>query len=129
MGEGGIFRDWQSNVRRCFAIFQGVGKNYMAELGAFFTGVSQAQELAIDKLWIENDSTALVAAVLNRTYPWKYMQDWWRVVAYLDSIQWRITHCFREANSAADALATHAAKRRTSTKWDSAPSFVTCMVS
>ncbi|XP_043687426.1 mitogen-activated protein kinase kinase kinase 20-like [Telopea speciosissima] len=32
-----------------------VGTNFMAEIGAFFVGVKQAQELNIDKLWIESD--------------------------------------------------------------------------
>ncbi|XP_043717590.1 uncharacterized protein LOC122665499 [Telopea speciosissima] len=100
----------------------------MAELGAFFTGMKQAQELNIGKLWIESDSAALVSAVLNHSIPWCFMQNWWTISEYLDTIQWRITHCYREANSAADALANQVAKGRSSTFWDVTPSFVAQIV-
>ncbi|XP_043703245.1 uncharacterized protein LOC122653468 [Telopea speciosissima] len=124
LGAGGIIRDQHGNVIICFADYQGVGSNYMAELGALLMGVKKAQQMNIENLWVESDSKAVVSAILSRSIPWSFMQAWWSISSYLDIIQWRITHYFHEANSTADALANHAARERTTTFWSTTPTFV-----
>ncbi|XP_043700215.1 uncharacterized protein LOC122650919 [Telopea speciosissima] len=58
-GAGGIFRDHLGALVRCFASYQGVGTNYMAEMAAFMVGLNEACGLGIEKLWIESDLAAL----------------------------------------------------------------------
>ncbi|XP_043717944.1 uncharacterized protein LOC122665876 [Telopea speciosissima] len=124
IGAGGIIRDHLGAVLRCFSQYQGVGSNYMAELGAFFTGVGHAREMGAENIWIECDSEAVVSTILSSKLPWYLMNKWWKASSFLDTIRWRITHCYREAKSAADALATHAAKRKCTTCWTSPPHFI-----
>ncbi|XP_043725488.1 uncharacterized protein LOC122672044 [Telopea speciosissima] len=124
IGAGGIFRDHLGAVLRCFSEYQGVGSSYMAELEAFFAGVKHAREIGVEKLWIECDSEAVVSAILSCKIPWSLMHKWGNTSTFLNSIQWRITHCYREANSAADALATQAAKRKITSCWSVPPLFI-----
>ncbi|XP_043725771.1 uncharacterized protein LOC122672347 [Telopea speciosissima] len=98
-------------------------------MAAFMVGVNMACELGVDKIWIESDSAALVTTVLSRKVPWYFLQRWWSAMAFLDSIQWRITHCYREANAAADALANNAAKQKSLGFWDNPPPFIAAAVS
>ncbi|XP_043697757.1 uncharacterized protein LOC122648611 [Telopea speciosissima] len=129
LGAGGILCDHKRAVLMCFAEYQGVGTNFKAEMGAFFSGIRRACDLKADKLWIECDSEATVKSILSRKFPWFHMQDWWSVSTLLDTIQWRIAHCFRESNSAADSLANFVAKRKASTVWNAPPSFILHKVS
>ncbi|XP_043705324.1 uncharacterized protein LOC122655171 [Telopea speciosissima] len=100
----------------------------MAELAAFIAGVKEARDLGIDKLWIESDSAAMVVAILSCKIPWQVLQKWWSISHFLDSIQWRLTHCYREANALADALANYAARQQCDRKWTSTPDFITSKV-
>ncbi|XP_043717736.1 uncharacterized protein LOC122665651 [Telopea speciosissima] len=129
IGAGGIFRNHFGTPIRCFASFQGVGTNFMAEMAASKVGIKEARELCISKLWIESDSTATVTIILSRMIPWCLMQYWWSISPFPDSIQWRITHCYREANVAVDALANHAAKGEISSIWQATPIFISQAVS
>ncbi|XP_042501990.1 uncharacterized protein LOC122079520 [Macadamia integrifolia] len=113
-GAGGVFRNHRGLVVGSFKKFLGVHTNYYTEFTALMEGILKAKELQVDALWIEMDSVAMVVALQSKSIPWFVLQDWLSVKDYLNSINWKITHCFREANCIADFLAKAVAKSRNS---------------
>ncbi|XP_043687764.1 uncharacterized protein LOC122638981 [Telopea speciosissima] len=93
-------------------------------MAAFFIGIKEAQRLKVEKLWVECDSASVVSAILSSKIPWSFLQVWWSATSYFHSSQWRITHCYREGNTLADALAKRAATSKVSCIWDTMPSFI-----
>ncbi|XP_042505696.1 uncharacterized protein LOC122082303 [Macadamia integrifolia] len=108
----------------CYAIYEGIGTNFMAEFAAFFHGIHRASLKEITNLWIECDSQAVVSCIKRQNIPWCFLQIWWYYKGYLDSITWTISHCYQEINTIADKLAKHAAISRTSKIWNASPSFI-----
>ncbi|XP_077221686.1 uncharacterized protein LOC143855449 [Tasmannia lanceolata] len=104
-GIGGIIRDSIGDAIYCFSLSIPKGEIYSLEIHAICTGVAAAMALGITKLWIEADSTFVVASVDKSSHPtWKNLPDIKKAWSYLDSIDWRISHIWREANSAANYL-------------------------
>ncbi|XP_042477755.1 uncharacterized protein LOC122059130 [Macadamia integrifolia] len=104
-GCGGIFRDHQGRMMRCFSFSLGVDSSFSAEIWSMIKGISIAQDLHISHHWIESNSSAAVSLFHHRLIPWFVYQEWCHLLSYLISVEWKITHCFREANPVADYLA------------------------
>ncbi|XP_042483836.1 uncharacterized protein LOC122064185 [Macadamia integrifolia] len=109
-GGGVVIRDSNGKVIFSFKNFLGISMNYYAEFMSFLHGIRHAMGQRITNLWIETDSVAVVTAVQGKSLPWFALQKWLSLQHYLNSISWKITHCFREANPIADYLAKSAAK-------------------
>ncbi|XP_042485314.1 uncharacterized protein LOC122065562 [Macadamia integrifolia] len=87
---------------------------------AIITGIEAANQFGVQSLWIECDSVIVVHLLQKKTIPWKFRQRWINCLPYLERVEWKITHCFREANSVADILSKFAAHFETSllvTSW------------
>ncbi|XP_043699851.1 uncharacterized protein LOC122650507 [Telopea speciosissima] len=123
-GAGGIFRNHLGVTRRCFSIFQGIGTNFQAKMAAFSIGINEVKDLEVERLWVECDSATVVTGILSSKIPWDFLQRWWTAENYLKSIQWRITHCYREGNATVDALANRVANSKTSENWNGSPNFI-----
>ncbi|XP_043717741.1 uncharacterized protein LOC122665656 [Telopea speciosissima] len=123
-GAGGVLCDHEGNPMRCFASYAGVGSNFYAEFEVFFVGIHHAMSLHVENLWVECDSLAVVSCITEQGIPWIFQQRWWHYKRYLDSITWKVTHCFREVNTVADRLANHVASTSSSNVWESPPSFI-----
>ncbi|XP_043687429.1 uncharacterized protein LOC122638637 [Telopea speciosissima] len=93
-------------------------------MAAFFLGIKEAQELEMQRVWVECDSATVVNGILASNMPWEFIQRWWSIKVYLNSIQWRISHCYREGNVPADVLANRAAYTKATEKWNDSPSFI-----
>ncbi|XP_042515212.1 uncharacterized protein LOC122089535 [Macadamia integrifolia] len=109
-GAGGILRDQRGDVVGSFKCFLGVQSNYFAEFKALSKGILLAKQLNATWLWIESDSSAAILAFQIHSIPWYICEDWISCLSFLESISWKITHCFREANVVVDNLARDAAK-------------------
>ncbi|XP_043721220.1 uncharacterized protein LOC122668752 [Telopea speciosissima] len=95
---------------------------------ALFIGIKEAKKLKIDKLWVESDSTSVVTAILTSKLPWNFFQNWWTASEFLDTIQWRLTHCFREGNGPTDKLANHAALTKATSTWNATSRFISHLI-
>ncbi|XP_043725602.1 uncharacterized protein LOC122672168 [Telopea speciosissima] len=109
-GTGGVFRNHQAQVVFSFIRFLGISSSYAAEYEALLGGLSKAKEMGFRELWIESDSASVVSSIQSSNIPWFARQRWMVLEPYLDSCNWKITHCFREANPIVDFLAKQAAK-------------------
>ncbi|XP_042479159.1 uncharacterized protein LOC122060066 [Macadamia integrifolia] len=109
-GAGGIFRDHRGGVLGSYKIFMGVSGVFEAEIEGLMVGLMRAREMGIPCLWVETDSSAVAISIQQNKIPWFALQRWIFLQPYLESITWKITHNFREANSIADYLARDAAK-------------------
>ncbi|XP_042499870.1 uncharacterized protein LOC122078067 [Macadamia integrifolia] len=103
-GAGGVLRDQRGATVGSFKSFLDVELSYFAEFNALIEGILLAKEKKAPSLWIESDSIAIVLAVQVRSIPWYIYQDWISCLSFLNSINLKITHCFREANIVADFL-------------------------
>ncbi|XP_042488955.1 uncharacterized protein LOC122069075 [Macadamia integrifolia] len=83
---------------------------HWSEFSAVMEAILVAMNMNARGLWIELDSAAVVAATQKMHIPWFVLQKWRFALPFLQSITWKITHCFREANTVADFLAKKAAK-------------------
>ncbi|XP_042505494.1 uncharacterized protein LOC122082064 [Macadamia integrifolia] len=107
---GGIFRDHRGGILESYKIFMGVSEVFEAEVKGLMVGLMRARELGITCLWVETDSSAVAISIQQKKILWFALQRWIFLQPYLESITWKITHNFREANSIADYLVRDAAK-------------------
>ncbi|XP_042477785.1 uncharacterized protein LOC122059169 [Macadamia integrifolia] len=97
---------------------------HWSEFSAVMEAILVAMNMNARGLWIESDSAAVVAATQKMHIPWFVLQKWRFALPFLQSITWKITHCFREANTVADFLAKKAAKSGASDYSTTFPSHV-----
>ena len=106
---GGIFRDSQGYFLGAFAGFIGVDIAFQAELQAVMTAIELAFRRRWLNLWLETDSTFVVAAFSNHNLvPWDIRNRWSNCLWLLRQFKFYVTHIFREGNSCADSLANYA---------------------
>lgn len=72
-----------------------------------------AVELAFYKgwrsIWLEVDSSYVVQLFLScAQVPWRIKGRWMRVLGYIQQMDFRVTHIYREGNQVADFLASSA---------------------
>ncbi|XP_058753898.1 uncharacterized protein LOC131627088 [Vicia villosa] len=68
--------------------------------------LEKAKDLGYDKLWMETDCKTVVQAFSNfYIVPWKIRSRWLWCIEYTRSIEFMISHAFREVNFCADFLA------------------------
>ena len=81
----------------------------MAELKALHSGLVICMERGFDKIWIEVDATSILS-LLSSPHPgcWRFQQILHKIKEIMNHMDIKITHIYREANRAADLLATQA---------------------
>ncbi|XP_058767147.1 uncharacterized protein LOC131640782 [Vicia villosa] len=100
---GGIFRDWHANHILSFSAFIGEGSLVVAEFMATVMAIEKTKMMKWNKLWIETGCKLVVLAFSNSNLvPWKLKSLWLMCWDYTLSIDFRITHIYREANFCAD---------------------------
>jgi ribonuclease HI len=123
---GGIFRDHNANFVYAFAEPLGRETAFFAEL----CGALKAIELAFEKnwvnLWLETDSTLVVAAFKNPNNPvaWPLRNRWKNAMFMLSQMNCIITHTYREGNKVADLIANFGLSLSDSTSWTVGPDFL-----
>ncbi|XP_042487034.1 uncharacterized protein LOC122067264 [Macadamia integrifolia] len=109
-GAGGIFRNEKGDNLLNYREYVGIRTNFEAEFLAVIAGLEQAKINGFQHLWIECDSTAVVILLSKGLVPWFALQRWRSLLSFLNSINWKVTHCYREANVIADFLAKSSAR-------------------
>ncbi|CAJ2638119.1 unnamed protein product [Trifolium pratense] len=96
----------------------------------------RAIEIAFEKnwlnIWLETDSSLVVAAFNNPTKPvaWPLRNRWQNVLFMTNHMNFFVTHIYREDNKAADLIANHGLTLSSFISWNIAPLFITdCMSS
>ncbi|XP_042494308.1 uncharacterized protein LOC122073748 [Macadamia integrifolia] len=110
VGAGGIARNKKGQICKSFSIYLGIKKIFEAEFEAVLEGLIMAKRYGAREVWVESDSAGVVSAVQKNQVLWFVLQRWRAILPYLNSISWKISHCFREANVVADYLARKASK-------------------
>ncbi|XP_058756625.1 uncharacterized protein LOC131629842 [Vicia villosa] len=110
---GGIFRDHMGDHIGSFCNFLGEGIAELAEYSAVMVAIEKAQDCGWQKLWLESDCIIVVNAFSNSNLvPWIIKSRWLKRRSYTLSIDFMITHIYREANFCVDILASLGLKLR-----------------
>jgi ribonuclease HI len=115
---GGIFRDKDAKFLLCFAENTGIGSAYHAELSGAMRAIEIAVQHQWTSLWLESDSALVVNAFKNHSLvPWRLRNRWTNCMLNISSMNFLVTHIYREGNSCADALANFGLSLDTLTIW------------
>jgi ribonuclease HI len=123
---GGVFRDHHANFVYAFAEPLGVETAYFAEL----CGVLKAIEIAYEKnwanLWVESDSSQVVAAFKNpkNSIAWPLRNRWKNAIFKMSHMHCIVTHTYREGNKVADLIANFGLSSSEPTFWNVGPEFI-----
>lgn len=122
---GGLSRYKHGNFMGGFSAKLGIGFAFEGELAAALIAMEIAYERNWTKLWIESDSMYVVQMFnsLDPQVPWKCLEMLRFVRRHLSTIQWVVSHTYREANAAADCMASFDGTD-TFHWWDAKPSWI-----
>ncbi|XP_077231873.1 uncharacterized protein LOC143864886 [Tasmannia lanceolata] len=103
---GGLVRDSNSSNITAFSINMPPKSIQELEMQAILVGPASARKLGLNHLWIESDSLFAINAINGKIKClWKQIPILFNLKALLSEFQsWKITHIWREANSAPDLV-------------------------
>ena len=105
-GSGGIFRDCNADHLGSFALKVENGNALKAELVGAMTAIEVAYERNWRKLWLETDSKLVVSTFKsNSIVRWQLRQRWNQCILLSQSMDFVVTHIYKEGNHCADKLA------------------------
>ncbi|XP_060211737.1 uncharacterized protein LOC132639298 [Lycium barbarum] len=106
-GGGGVIRNHQGKLISAFSSPLGCMTNNLSEATALQTGLKWCIDNAIRKIEVESDSLMLIKWIQNfASMPWNLQMVVMDIRTSLESFEdFKIQHCFREANKVADTLA------------------------
>ncbi|XP_019432113.1 PREDICTED: uncharacterized protein LOC109339159 [Lupinus angustifolius] len=114
VGGDGIFRDHNGVFLHGFGFYLNNQNALYIELHSTIKAIKMAYKKGWLNLWLEVDSILVLQIFKgNSKPPWKLLNDWHRCKKFLDSMNYKITHIYREGNICADKLASFGAKSRT----------------
>lgn len=103
---GGIFRNENVCHVGSFFDYMGEGNVALAELMTTILAIEKARFWGWTKLWMEIDCLLVVKAFSDSSLvPWKIRFRWLRCIAFSRTIDFMISHVFRETNFYVDFLA------------------------
>jgi ribonuclease HI len=122
---GGVFRDSNADFLLAFAEPLGFASSYLAELCGAMKAVEIANANNSTNIWIETDSTLVVAAFNNpsKPVPWPLRNRWRNVLVMIQSLNFIVSHICREGNKVADLFANHGLTLSSCTYWNDPPLF------
>ncbi|XP_077231510.1 uncharacterized protein LOC143864473 [Tasmannia lanceolata] len=106
---GGLIRNHLGEVFGMFSINTDPEPIHQLELEAIFHGTQLVRHLNLLNLWLESDSSHAVNIIKgSQKCPWQKLATLARIRSNLSDLEaWKISHVWREANSAADILSKH----------------------
>ena len=103
-GGGGVLRDSTGLPLVAFSAFFGITTCLRAETLAFLIGLQICVHRGFTNLWVQSDSLVLVWVLQRRIQcPWQIQREVWQIWQLVEDPA-RFSHCYREANTVADAL-------------------------
>jgi ribonuclease HI len=123
---GGIFRNHEADFVYSFAEPLGITNSYIAEMCGVMRAIEIAYQNQLSNLWLESDSTTVVAAFNNPDKPvaWCLRNRWKNVVFMTSYMNFMVSHIYREGNQVADLLANHGLSFSSIVYWNNLPLFV-----
>jgi ribonuclease HI len=102
----GLFRNSQADFVLCFEENVGTGNAFHAELSGAMRAIEIAAANSWSNLWLELDSSLVVNAFHNNSaIPWSLQNRWENCIYLLGSMNFIVSHIYKEGNQCADALA------------------------
>ncbi|GAU13228.1 hypothetical protein TSUD_245980 [Trifolium subterraneum] len=103
---GGIFRNAEAIFKGAFAINLGIQSSLFAELMGAMIAIEIAHQNGWEQLWLETDSMLVIAAFKDlKTVPCVLRNRWENCIYLTFSMDFFVSHIYREGNSCADAMA------------------------
>jgi ribonuclease HI len=123
---GGIFRNHEAEFVYGFAEPLGDTTAYIVELSGAIKATEIAYQIQWNNLWIESDSSCVVAAFQDRNNPvaWCLRNRWKNALFMTSQMNFMVSHIYREGNQVADLLANHGLSLSSIAFWNNLPSFV-----
>jgi ribonuclease HI len=123
---GGIFRNHESDFVYGFAEPLGDTTAYIAEMSGAIRAIEIAFHNQWTNLWIESDSSSVVAAFHNPNKPvaWCLSNRWKNALYMTTQMNFMVSHIYREGNQVADLLANHGLSILSIVYWNNLPLFV-----
>ena len=114
---------WQVYSCVCFSFGNNLG--FLAELKAAIYAISLAQNRGYTKIWLESDSTYVIALFANRSLNvhWSIAEDWSNCLQFISTVEFRFSHIYREGNGLADVLANAGRNCSQIMIWNELPHF------
>lgn len=114
-GGGGLIRDHHGSLVLAYSHFYGPCHSLVAEARAMLDGLRYAAACDIKLHSVESDSLVLVNIIKTSSIsPWRLIPLISELRSLITFLEADIVHTYREGNHAADGLANHACKNRTS---------------
>jgi ribonuclease HI len=123
---GGIFRNHESEFVYGFAEPLGNTTAYIAEMSGAIRAIEIAFHNQWTNLWIESDSSSVVAAFHNQTksVAWSLRNRWQNALYMTTQMNFMVSHIYREGNQVADLMANHGLSILSIVYWNNLPLFV-----
>ena len=103
---GGLFRNANSEFLGAFAINIGLSSALLAELIGAMVAIEVAYHKGWHSIWLETDSMLVFQAFKSsKIIPWSLKNRWDNCLHLLSSMNFFVTHIYREGNKCADILA------------------------
>ena len=103
---GGVFRDCYGQFRGGF--FTGLGHQsaFFSELMAVIIGIELAYQLGWHHIWLESDSTSVLACLFSTSFvpPWPLRTLWVNCRERIRAMHFFCSHILREGNAVADKI-------------------------
>ncbi|GAU35907.1 hypothetical protein TSUD_69400 [Trifolium subterraneum] len=118
----GIYRNFKGEVIGCFAHNIGIATALVAEIMGVVLAIECASNKHWNCLWLECDSQLVSLAFKNpRIIPWQLKNRWKNCITKINTMNFFISHVYREGNNCADKLASLGLSLNQFTWWDNPP--------
>jgi ribonuclease HI len=118
----GVFRNHKGEFIGGFAQKLGRDNALFAEIMGVILAIECASEKNWNQLWVECDSRLVVSAFKNpNIIPWHLQNRWLNCITKIKSMNFCISHIYREGNHCADKLASLGLTLNDYTWWNIAP--------
>jgi ribonuclease HI len=122
---GGIFRDSNADFIGAFAFNLGTTNSLSAELHGAMFAIEIAAHKGWNNLWLETDSLLVTLAFKSsKVVPWSLRNRWANCMTKAATMNFFVTHVYREGNCCADILANIGLSLQSHAWWDHVPSQV-----
>ncbi|KAL0303262.1 UNVERIFIED_CONTAM: putative ribonuclease H protein [Sesamum radiatum] len=107
-GAGGNVREYEGKVIFAFSEPIGLTNNMVAEMHVVLRGLGICLKKGFSKVWLELDALYIIHLISKQVRGAWYIQNMLQHIQYLQQMEVRISHIFREENQAADYFANQA---------------------
>jgi len=121
----GIFRNSNADLMLCFAENTGCGNVFHVELSGAMRAIEIVDAHNWSNLWLELDSSLVVNAFKNKSViPWSLSNRWNNCFYHHSTMNFFVSHIFREGNQCANGLVNFGLSLSHLTCWNQVPPFI-----